>query len=477
MYKNANISKSKTPLSFGEGLGVRLTPLSEGEGLGVKLIVLGGGESGVGTALLAKQKGYEVFLSDKSFIQEKYKKILVENHIEFEEGSHNELRILQADVVMKSPGIPDKVALIQKLKEKDIPVISEIEFASCFTKATILGITGANGKTTTTMMLFHILQKAGYNVAEGGNIGESFAGLVAQNQHEYYVLELSSFQLDGIVHFAPHIAILTNITPDHLDRYNYDFEQYIASKFRITMYQTPNDYFIYNADDPVIVEGLKKYPTQARLVPFSLKNDLDYGAFVSNNEVVITTDNSNFKMSIASFAVKGNHNTMNAMAASVAADLVRVRKETIRESMEDFEGAPHRLEKVLSIGGIEFINDSKATNINSVYYALDSMTKPTVWIVGGEDKGNDYMELMPLVREKVKAIVCLGVDNTKIVETFKNVMPIIVETQGAEEAAKVAYKLAEKGDVVLLSPACASFDLFKNYEDRGNQFKEAILKL
>lgn len=442
-----------------------------------KLVVLGAGESGVGTALLAKQKGFDVFVSDASIIKEKYKQTLIDYQIAFEEGSHDVERILKADVVMKSPGIPDKVSIVKQIREKQIPVISEIELAYHYTDAKILAITGANGKTTTTMMLYHILKKAGFKVAEGGNIGESFAGLVAQNNHDYYVLELSSFQLDGIQQFAPHIAILTNITPDHLDRYDYQFENYIASKFRITMNQTPEDYFIYNADDPVISEGLKRYPTQAKLVPFSLKQKVDFGAYVSDNEVIIKTENSQFNMSIASFAVKGNHNTMNAMAASVAADLVRVRKETIRESMEDFEGAPHRLEKVLSIGGIEFINDSKATNINSVYYALESMIKPTVWIVGGEDKGNDYMELMPLVREKVKAIVCLGIDNTKIVNTFQNVMPIIVETKGAEEAVKVAYKLAEKGDVVLLSPACASFDLFKNYEDRGNQFKEAILKL
>jgi UDP-N-acetylmuramoylalanine--D-glutamate ligase len=441
------------------------------------IVILGAGESGVGTALLAIQKGYEVFVSDKSEIKEKYKAVLIENQIPFEEGSHDVERILKADWVMKSPGIPDKVPLVKQLKEKGIPVISEIEFAAQYTQATIFGITGSNGKTTTTMMLYHILQKAGFNVAEGGNIGESFAALVAQNKHDYYVLELSSFQLDGIVKFAPHIAILTNITPDHLDRYDYKFENYVNSKFRITLNQTEKDYLIYDADDEVITTWLNSHTIRAQLVPFSLTRKFDFGAYVENDEVIIKTDNTQFNMSIASFAVQGNHNVKNAMAASMSATLKKVRNETIRESMEDFEGAPHRLEKVLTIRGVQFINDSKATNINSVFYALGSMRQPTVWIVGGEDKGNDYMELMPLVREKVKAIVCLGVDNSKIIETFQNVMPIIVETQGAEEAVKVAFKLAEKGDNVLLSPACASFDLFKNYEDRGNQFKEAVLKL
>ena len=442
-----------------------------------KLVILGAGESGVGTALLGSQKGFEVFVSDKSLIKQTYKEVLIRHQIPFEEGSHDETRILSADLVMKSPGIPDKVPLVKKLKEKGTPVISEIEFAALYTNAQILGITGANGKTTTTMMLYHMLKKAGYNVAEGGNIGDSFAALVAENKHDYYVLELSSFQLDGIVDFAPHIAIITNITPDHLDRYEYKFENYIASKFRITLNQTERDFLIYNADDEVITGWLKNHPTRARLVPFSLEQKLAYGAYKENNEVIIKLDNTELHMSIAAFALQGKHNTMNAMAASLASTLVKVRKETIRESMEDFEGAPHRLEKVLSIRGVQFINDSKATNINSVYYALDSMTQPTIWIVGGEDKGNDYMELMPLVREKVKAIVCLGMDNSKIIETFQNVMPVIIETKGAEEAVKVAYKLAEKGDVVLLSPACASFDLFENYEDRGNQFKEAVLKL
>lgn len=444
---------------------------------GKKLVVLGAGESGVGTAILAQSKGFQVFVSDRSNIKEKYQQKLIENQIEFEQGSHDVERILSADLVMKSPGIPDKVALIKDLKAKQIPVISEIELAAHYTNATILGITGSNGKTTTTMMVYQIMKKAGLSVAEGGNIGQSFAGLVNLGSFENYVLEISSFQLDGIVNFAPHIAIITNITPDHLDRYDYKFENYISSKFRITMNQTAEDFLIYNADNEVINAWLKNNTTKAKLVPFSINQKLDYGAYLENNEIIINTEYNSFNMSIATFAVQGKHNTMNAMAACLATTLIKVRKETIRQSMEGFEGAEHRLEKVISVGGIEFINDSKATNINSTYYALESMTKPIIWILGGEDKGNDYMELMSLVRSKVKAIVCLGVDNSKIIDAFANVIPIMVETRGAEEAVKVAYKLAEKGDVVLLSPACASFDLFENYEDRGKQFKEAIFKL
>lgn len=440
-------------------------------------MILGAAESGVGTAILAQKMGYRVFVSDNKTIQNKYKDVLLQRDIYFEEGKHSIEKLLQANVVMKSPGIPDKVAIVQQIVEKGIPVISEIEFAAKFTKASLVGITGSNGKTTTTMMLFHILKKAGLKVGEAGNIGYSFAQQVAQENYDQYVLELSSFQLDGIVDFEPHIAIITNITPDHLDRYDNKFENYIASKFRITMNQTSADYLIYDADDTILTEWISKHSIQAQLIPFSIQKSVDKGAFLKENNIVINLENNPYIMSLATLAVQGNHNIKNTMAASLAATLLKVRKETIRESMEDFEGAPHRLEKVLKIRGVQFINDSKATNINATYYALDTMKKSTIWIVGGEDKGNDYMELMPLVREKVKAIVCLGVDNTKIIETYKNVMPIIVETKGAEEAVKVAYKLAEQGDNVLLSPACASFDLFKNYEDRGNQFKEAILKL
>ena len=441
------------------------------------IVILGAGESGVGTARLAKKKKYDVFVSDIGKIKDKYKDVLLNNEIDFEEGKHTEERILQADVVMKSPGIPDRVTIVKKLVTKGVPVISEIEFASKYTDAMIFGITGSNGKTTTTMMLYHILKKAGLDVAEGGNIGESFAKQVADHVYTDFVLELSSFQLDGIIDFAPHIAILTNITPDHLDRYEDKFENYITSKFRITKNQSAKDYLIYDADDSVIVNWLENNKTKAQLIPFSITREVKNGAFLEKENIIIALNNKRYKMSLAKLAVQGKHNVKNTMAASLAATLKQVRSNTIRESMENFEGAPHRLEKVLTIRGVQFINDSKATNINATYYALGSMRKPTVWIVGGEDKGNDYMELMPLVRENVKAIVCLGVDNSKIIDAYKNVMPIIVETKGAEEAVKVAYKLADKGDNVLLSPACASFDLFENYIDRGNQFKQAIVKL
>ena len=441
------------------------------------IVILGAGESGLGAALLAQKQGYRVFVSDRAEISDENKNILEQLKIDFEERKHTIEKILQADILVKSPGIPESVPVIQKILRQGIPVISEIEFAFRHTSATICAITGSNGKTTTTMMLYQILHKAGLDVAEAGNIGDSFAGYVARKNIENYVLELSSFQLDGIVSFKPHIAIITNITPDHLDRYNNHFESYVDSKFRISMNQTASDYLIYDADDKTIETWLNNHKIQAQLLPFSIKKHLKKGAYLENNNIVININNKAFTMSLATLAVQGNHNIKNSMAASLAATLLKVRKETIRESLEDFEGAPHRLEKVLKIRGIQFINDSKATNINATYYALESMQKPTVWIVGGEDKGNDYMELMPLVRGKVKAIVCLGLDNEKIVKTFENVMPVIVETKGAEEAVKVAFKLAEKGDNVLLSPACASYDLFKNYQDRGNQFKQAILKL
>ncbi len=443
----------------------------------MNLVILGAGESGVGTAILGKQKGYDVFVSDKSAIAKKYKEVLLNNNIEFEEEQHSEERILNADVVMKSPGISDKVPLVKLLKEKGIPVISEIEFASKFSKSVVVGITGSNGKTTTTMLVNHILKKAGLNVGMGGNIGKSFAQQVAEDNFDIHVLELSSFQLDGIVDFAPHIAIITNITPDHLDRYEYEFENYINSKFRITKNQTEDDYLIYDADDEVITNWLKKNKVRATLLPFSLKKELEQGVFINNNNILVKYKTEEIIMKTKTLALKGQHNTKNAMAATMAAALLKVRKDTIRESLEDFEGAAHRLEHVLKINGVDYINDSKATNVNATYYALDSMQTPTVWIVGGVDKGNDYLELMPLVREKVKAIVCLGLDNQKIVQTFYDVVDLIVETAGAEEAVKVAYKIAEKGDTVLLSPACASFDLFDNYEDRGDKFKQAVREL
>ncbi|WP_418500965.1 UDP-N-acetylmuramoyl-L-alanine--D-glutamate ligase [Flagellimonas sp.] len=442
-----------------------------------RLVILGGGESGVGTAILGKQKGFEVFVSDKGEIKEKYKEVLEHFEIEWESGDHTEAKILNADVVMKSPGIPDKAPLVKALVAKGIPVISEIEFASKYTDATLIGITGSNGKTTTTMMTHHLLKEGGLNVGMAGNIGDSFAKMVAEKDMDQYVLEISSFQLDGIVDFKPHIAVITNITPDHLDRYEYKFENYIASKFRIAMNQDENDYLIYDADDEVMESWLKKNPVQSKLVPFSVKKKLEEGAWLEDKTIQIKLEHKTLEMSTDILALEGQHNVKNTMAASMAALLVKVRKETIRQSIQSFQGVPHRLEKVLKINHVEYINDSKATNVNATFYALDGIKKPIVWIAGGVDKGNDYAELMPLVREKVKAIICLGMDNTKLKESFGNVIDLMVETYSMEEAVKVAYKVAERGDAVLLSPACASFDLFKNYEDRGDQFKAAIKNL
>jgi len=440
-----------------------------------KIVILGAGESGVGTAMLAKKKGYKVFVSDSGTITKKYREVLLHNDILFEEEKHTGAKIFDADVVMKSPGIPDKVKLVQDLHKKGISVISEIEFAAQFTNATIIGITGSNGKTTTTLLTHHILKNAGLNAGAAGNMGDSFALQVADNDYKNYVLELSSFQLDGIVDFAPHIAIITNISPDHLDRYEYKYENYINSKFRITKSQIASDYLIYDADDEAIVNWLENNNTKATLLPFSIKRTLDKGAYIKDNNIILTTDSNNtFTMGITTLALQGNHNTKNAMASALVAKLLGIRDETLRESLENFDSIEHRLEPVFKINGVQYINDSKATNVNATFYALESMNNPTVWIVGGTDKGNDYTDLLPLVREKVKAIICLGLDNTKIIETFGNVVDFICETAGAEEAVKVAYKVSEKGDTVLLSPACASFDLFENYEDRGRQFKEAV---
>jgi len=442
-----------------------------------RLVILGGGESGVGTALLAKEKGYEVFVSDKGKVAEKYKEVLVNNEINWEEEKHTEALILNADEVMKSPGIPEKVVIVQQLLEKGIPVISEIEFAARFTDAQIIGITGSNGKTTTATWTNYVLKNAGFSVALAGNIGDSFAKSVLDKSAEYYVLELSSFQLDGIVGFKPNIAVLTNISPDHLDRYDYKYENYIASKFRITKNQTKQDYFIYDADNPAIQDWLENNEIRAKKLPLKFNKEVKQGAFTDKENIIIRIEDKEFKMAKEEIALKGEHNTKNAMAASTVAQLLRIRKQTIRESMGSFQGVEHRLEKVLKINNVQYINDSKGTNINATYYALESVPSETIWIVGGVDKGNKYEELLPLVNEKVKAIICLGVDNARIKEVFSNCVENLVETQSMKEAVDFAYHLSKKGDTVLLSPACASFDLFQNYEDRGRQFKEYVRSL
>ncbi|MBD0836328.1 UDP-N-acetylmuramoyl-L-alanine--D-glutamate ligase [Aestuariibaculum suncheonense] len=441
-----------------------------------RIVILGGGESGVGTALLAKVKGYEVFVSDKGKIKDKYRQVLIHNEIEWEDEMHSEAKILNADIVMKSPGIPDKAPLVMQIREKGIQVVSEIEFASKFTKATIVGITGSNGKTTTSTLTHYILKQE-LNVGLGGNIGDSFAKQVLEHNYPNYVLEISSFQLDDIETFKPKIAVLLNVTPDHLDRYDYKFENYIASKFRIAENQTKEDYLIYDADDEVITNWLKRHPVQSTLLPFSITKKVEKGAYLEEEKMIIAIDNNQIHMSTNNLALEGKHNIKNAMAASTVAHLLKIRKQTIRESLESFQGVEHRLEQVLKINKVQYINDSKATNVNATYYALESMDAPTVWIVGGVDKGNNYEELFAFVNEKVKAIICLGVDNEKLIETFGGMVDTMVETQSMSDAVKMAYKLSESGDNVLLSPACASFDLFENYEDRGRQFKEAVRNL
>lgn len=442
-----------------------------------RLVILGGGESGVGTAILGKKKGYDVFVSDFGKIKDNYKEVLTINGIKWEDGTHTEKKILNADVVMKSPGIPEKTDIVKKLIEKGIPVISEIEFAAQYTKAKTIGITGSNGKTTTTMLTYHLLKSAGLNVGLGGNIGKSFAWQVAEDNYDVYVLELSSFQLDGIINYRPDIAIITNISPDHLDRYNYKYENYIDSKFRITMNQTANDFLIYDADDEAIKNWLANNQIKAQLIPFSITQEFAKGAYLKNNTMEVNINEEEFIMETEYIALEGKHNMKNAMAATSVAKLMQIRKATIRESLSNFQGVEHRLEKVLKIQNVQYINDSKATNVNATFFALDSMTTPTVWIVGGVDKGNDYSELMAMVREKVKGIICLGVDNKKIIDAFGAVVDIMIEVDNMNEAVRMAQRMTEKGDTVLLSPACASFDLFENYEDRGRQFKQAVQNL
>lgn len=441
----------------------------------MKLVILGGGESGTGAAILGKQKGWEVFLSDKSSLKEVYKKELDAEGIRWEEGQHTESEILSADCIIKSPGIPHKVPIVQQAKAKGIEIISEIEFASRYTDAKIIAITGSNGKTTTTTLVYHLLKEAGLSVAVGGNIGYSFARLVAQEPKEYYVLEISSFQLDDITSFHPHIALLLNITPDHLDRYNYEFQNYIDAKMRITEFQQAADFLIYDADDPVTAQEIGKGQVKAQLLPFSLEKTFERGAWSLDEKNMYVNVNQNiFEMSTKDLTIKGKHNLKNAMGATMVAKLLNVRNENIRNSLMTFQGVPHRLEFVREVEGVRYINDSKATNVNSVYYALDSMEEGLVWIVGGQDKGNDYTPLIPYVSKKVKAIVCLGLDNQKIIQTFQSIVPTIIETHSMEDAVQVGRGLSQEGDTVLLSPACASFDLFQSYEDRGNQFKHYV---
>lgn len=442
-----------------------------------KVVILGGGESGVGTAILAQQKGFEVFLSDKGELKDKYKEVLSNSGIAFEEKQHTESKILDADEVVKSPGIPDHVPLIKKLKAQNTPVISEIEFAARYTKGKLIGITGSNGKTTTTSLLYHVLNKAGLDVAFGGNIGKSFAGQLAEKDHEYWVLELSSFQLDGMLETKLDIAILLNITPDHLDRYENNFDLYVESKFRICQNQTEADHFIYFADDTVITKAIQPGNIKAQMHGFSLSVPQEEGAHLNENENILININEELKMSIQELALQGKHNANNTMAAGIASRILEIRKEVVRESLSDFQNIEHRLEFVTKVSGVEYVNDSKATNVNSTWYALESMSVPTVWIVGGVDKGNDYTELYDLVGDKVKAIVALGVDNGRIMQEFSDKVETIVEATTMREAVGAAYNIARKGDAVLLSPACASFDLFESYEERGHQFKEAVRAL
>ncbi len=442
------------------------------------MVILGGGESGVGAALLAKQKGYDVFLSDGSSLKKEYRNELTEAGIAFEEGQHTESEILNADEVMKSPGIPEKAAIVNMIRAKGIPVISEVELAYRYKgNSKIIAITGSNGKTTTTALTFHICKEAGLDAALVGNIGDSFAKQVALDPRPLYVVEVSSFQLDDIETFRPDIAILTNITEDHLDRYEYKFENYIRSKFRITMNQQANDTFIYCADDEVTLKYLTEYNIKSNQLPISMKRELPNGAFIKDGDMYVRTGQDFTTMSVFDFALKGKHNQYNTMAACVAATTMDIRKDKIRDAVQNFQSLEHRMEHVATVRGVEFINDSKATNVNSTWYALESMTKPTILILGGVDKGNDYSLIAELMKEKVKAIICLGTDNSKIHEAFDNIVGTIVNTNNALDAVHAAFHFAGKGDVVLLSPACASFDLFKNYEDRGNQFKQAVKEL
>lgn len=441
----------------------------------MKIAILGGGESGVGAAYLAKKKGFEVFLSDKGSITDDYKNRLQEIGVAFEEGSHDEARILSADWVVKSPGIPKKAEIIQKIKQKGIRISSEIEFAAEFTDAKIIAITGSNGKTTTTSLIYHILKNDGLNVGLGGNIGTSFAKQVANENYDYYVLEVSSFQLDDIQNFRPYISLLLNLSPDHLDQYNYNYEEYALAKFRITENQQNDNFFIYNKDDEMSRNLLEKIEIKTQKLPFSLNEKLEQGAYATEDKIFVKLQEE-FSMKIEEFSIVGKHNVANGLAASIAGKLLNISNESIRNSLMTFQAVEHRLEQFVEIDGVKYINDSKATNVNATYYALESMKNPTIWIVGGVDKGNDYTEIEDLVKRKVKAIICLGLDNEKIIEFFRDKKELIYNTSNLEECMKIAKSVAKKGDAVLLSPCCASFDLFDNYEDRGRKFKAEVLK-
>lgn len=443
-----------------------------------RLVILGGGESGAGTAVLGLKHGYDVFLSDKGKIADKYKAILSEYKVDYEEEQHTEEKILNADLVMKSPGIPEKADMIKKLRAQNTRIVSEIEFASWYTDAKIVGITGANGKTTVTALTYHIMKEGGMNVGLGGNIGKSFAMQVATENYDHYVLEISSFQLDDIETFRPHISILTNITPDHLDRYNYELQNYVTAKFAIAKNQTAEDYFIYCAEDEITMQNIDKYPTAAKKIPFAYDQVIEEGAYVKDETIQISINNNNpFTMSIQELGIRGRHNVYNSMAAGIVANIYGLRKEQIRESLANFKSLEHRLETVTKIRGVEFINDSKATNVNSTWYALESVSKPIIWIAGGVDKGNDYSVLEGLVKKKVRAMICLGVDNTKLHSAFSKHVDIVINCTNMRDAVRMGYQLSNPGDAVLLSPACASFDLFQNYEDRGKKFKDAVIQL
>lgn len=442
-----------------------------------KVVVLGAGESGMGAALLAKKKGFKVFVSDQNDFSKESKAFFEKEGIEWESGRHNLAAMENAEWVIKSPGIPSDIPLVKSLKEKGLAIVSEIEFAAQYTSATLIGITGTNGKTTTTLLTYQILKDAGLNVGLAGNIGTSFAQQVATTNFDFYVLEISSFQLDDIREFAPHIAVITNITPDHLNRYNYRLEDYVQSKLKITQNQNEKDFFLFNSEDPILKKALEKASIKAKKIPLAGVKKGEDGSYLQENNITIQLDNKTTMINTVQFPLTGRHNLLNAMAASTVARLLDIRKESIRESLTHFKGAPHRMEKVLTIQHVQYINDSKATNINATFFALESMDSPFVWIVGGVDKGNDYEILLPLVRKKAKAIICLGVDNEKLRNTFEKVTDIFIETQSMSEAVKIAHKVAVPKDTVLLSPACASFDLFQNYMDRGDQFKEAIRNL